>query len=255
MGRGPVVGQTLVESPDVQAISFTGSVETGRNIAAACVAGMRKLQLEMGGRNPLVVLDDADLATAVSCAVQGSFYSTGRRCTASSRLIVGSGIHDRLVAAVSDELRRLVVDDALKAGTQIGPVVDEKQLAQDLRYVDMGRDEGAMLAWGGERLNREEIFGPVATVIRVDGYDEALAVANDTPFGLSAGICTTSLKYAHHFKQNCAAGMVMVNVPTAGVDCHVPFGRRKGSSLGPREQGRHAVEFCTTVKTSYTLPV
>ena len=278
MGRGSVVGQALVESPDVHAISFTGSVETGRIIAAACVAGMKRFQLEMGGKNPLVVLDDADLATAVSCAVQGSFYSTGQRCTASSRLIVGSGIHDRFVAAVTDELRRLVVDDALKAGTQIGPVVDEKQLAQDLRYVDIGRDEGARLAWGGERLNREtpgfslqpalftetsnamrinreEIFGPVASVIRVDGYDEALAVANDTPFGLSAGICTTSLKYAQHFKQNSEAGMVMVNVPTAGVDYHVPFGGRKGSSFGPREQGRYAVEFYTTVKTSYTLPV
>ena len=278
LGSGRRVGQTLVDSPLVDAISFTGSVGVGESILAAASARRAKVQLEMGGKNPLVVLDDADLKTAVNCAVQGAFYSTGQRCTASSRLIVGSGIHDRFVAAVTDELRRLVVDDALKAGTQIGPVVDEKQLAQDLRYVDIGRDEGARLAWGGERLNREtpgfylqpalftetsnamrinreEIFGPVASVIRVDGYDEALAVANDTPFGLSAGICTTSLKYAQHFKQNSEAGMVMVNVPTAGVDYHVPFGGRKGSSFGPREQGRYAVEFYTTVKTSYTLPV
>ena len=278
MGRGSVVGEALLSSPDVAAISFTGSVATGRTIAAKCAAGMKKFQLEMGGKNPLVVLDDADLKTAVTCAVQGAFYSTGQRCTASSRLIVTEGIHDRFVTAVTEELKALVVDDALKAGTQIGPVVDQSQLDQDLRYVEIGRQEQARLAWGGERLNREtpgfylqpalftetsnqmrinreEIFGPVASVIRVKGYEEALAVANDTPFGLSAGICTGALKHAQHFKQHSEAGMVMVNLPTAGVDYHVPFGGRKGSSYGSREQGRYAVEFYTTVKTSYTLPV
>ncbi len=278
MGRGSVVGEALLSSPDVAAISFTGSVETGRAIAAKCAAGMKKFQLEMGGKNPLVVLDDADLRTAVGCAVQGAFYSTGQRCTASSRLIVSEGIHDRFVAAVTEELKALAVDDAVKPGTQIGPVVDQSQLDQDLHYIDIGRREQARLAWGGERLNREtpgfylqpalftettngmrinreEIFGPVATVIRVAGYDEALAVANDTPFGLSAGICTGSLKHAQHFKQHSEAGMVMVNLPTAGVDYHVPFGGRKGSSYGAREQGPHAVEFYTAVKTSYTLPV
>ena len=277
MGRGSVVGEALIESPDVAAISFTGSVDTGRAIGAKCFAGMKKFQLEMGGKNPLVVLDDADLKTAVGCAVQGAYYSTGQRCTASSRLIVTKGIHDKFVAAVTEELKSLVVGDALAAGTQIGPVVDQKQLEQDMRYIEIGRDEGATLAWGGERLNREtpgfylqpalftetgndmrinreEIFGPVATVIPVAGYEEALAVANDTQFGLSSGICTTSLKHAHHFKQHSEAGMVMVNLATAGVDYHVPFGGRKGSSYGPREQGRYAVEFYTTVKTSYTLP-
>ena len=278
MGRGSVVGEALLGSPDVAAISFTGSVDTGRAIAAKCAAGMKKFKLEMGGKNPLVVLDDADLKTAVGCAVQGAFYSTGQRCTASSRLIVTRDIHDRFVAAVTAELQALVVDDALKPGTQIGPVVDQSQLDQDLRYIDVGRQEQARLAWGGERLNREtpgyylqpalftettnqmrinreEIFGPVATVIRVADYEEALAVANDTPFGLSAGICTGSLKHAQHFKQHSEAGMVMVNLPTAGVDYHVPFGGRKGSSYGAREQGRYAVEFYTAVKTSYTLPV
>ena len=278
LGRGSVVGEALLGSPDVQAISFTGSVDTGRAIAAKCAAGMKRFQLEMGGKNPLVVLDDADLKVAVNCAVQGAYYSTGQRCTASSRLIVSKGIHDRFVTAVTEELKGLVVDDALKAGTQIGPVVDQKQLDQDMRFIEIGRGEGATMAWGGERLNRdtpgfylqpalftetdnamrinrEEIFGPVATVIPVAGYEEALAVANDTPFGLSAGICTTSLKHAQHFKQHSEAGMVMVNLPTAGVDYHVPFGGRKGSSYGPREQGRYAVEFYTLVKTSYTLPV
>jgi len=277
MGRGSVVGETLVNHPDVAAISFTGSVLTGRALAAKAIARMAKLQLEMGGKNPLVVLDDADLATAVNVAVQGSYFSTGQRCTASSRLIVTQGIHDRFVAAVGEKLKTLKVDDALAPGTDIGPVVDESQLKQDLSYLDVGKQEGATLAYGGERLTRgtegyymapalftgatnnmriarEEIFGPVACVLRVKDYDEALAMANDTDFGLASGIVTTSLKHASHFKRNAQAGMVMVNVPTAGVDYHVPFGGRKGSSYGPREQGRYAAEFFTTVKTAYTAP-
>jgi aldehyde dehydrogenase (NAD+) len=277
MGRGSVVGQVLLEDPRVNAISFTGSVPTGRKAAATAIGRMAKIQLEMGGKNPLVVLDDADLTTAVNCAVQGGFYSTGQRCTASSRVIVTEGIHDRLVGAMVDATKALVVDDALKQGTQIGPVVDQKQLDQDLSYIDITRKEGAKLAFGGERLNREktgfylqpalftettpdmrinreEVFGPVVSVVRVKDYEEALHVANDTEFGLSSGICTTSLKYASHFKRNADAGMVMVNLPTAGVDYHVPFGGRKGSSYGPREQGRYAAEFYTTVKTSYTMP-
>ena len=277
MGRGSVVGDALVTNPDVAGVSFTGSVETGRGIAAKAVARMAKVQLEMGGKNPLVILDDADLATAVNCAVQGAYFSTGQRCTASSRLIVTEGIHDRFVAALTEKLKSLKIDDALAAGTDIGPVVDQSQLDTDLKYVEIGRGEGAKLAIGGERvkrakdgyylapalftdatnamrISREEIFGPVAAVIRVKGYDEALAMANDTPFGLCSGIVTTSLKHASHFKRNAEAGMVMVNLPTAGVDYHVPFGGRKGSSYGAREQGRYAAEFFTTVKTAYTAP-
>lgn len=277
MGRGSVVGEAILKNEAIGAVSFTGSVETGKHVAATCAGRLAKVQLEMGGKNPMVVLDDADLDVAVGAAVNGAFFSTGQRCTASSRLIVAEGIHDRFVAATVEKLKSLKVDDALAAGTDIGPVVDESQLAQDLKYLDVGKQEGAKLAFGGERLNRskegyylqpalftettndmrinrEEIFGPVATVIRVKGYDEALAVANDTAFGLSAGICTTSLKHASHFKRNSDAGMVMVNLPTAGVDYHVPFGGRKGSSYGPREQGRYAAEFYTVVKTAYTLP-
>src|SRR5271165_450300 len=276
MGRGSVVGETMVNHPAMAAISFTGSVATGRGIGAKAIARMAKLQLEMGGKNPLVVLDDADLATAVNAAVQGAYYSTGQRCTASSRLIVTAGIHDRFVAAVAQKLGTLKVGDALAPGTDIGPVVDQSQLDQDLSYLDVGRREGARLL-GGERLTRahegyylapalfteasnamriarEEIFGPVATVIRAKDYDDALALANDTEFGLSAGIVTTSLKHASHFKRNAQAGMVMVNLPTAGVDYHVPFGGRKGSSYGPREQGRYAAEFFTVVKTTYIAP-
>jgi aldehyde dehydrogenase (NAD+) len=280
MGRGSEVGEAILSHADVAGVSFTGSIATGRRVAAACAAAtpMKKVQLEMGGKNPLVVLDDADLKTAVECAVNGAFFSTGQRCTASSRLIVTQGIHSKFVEAMVARMKELVVGDALKPGTQIGPVVDQSQLDQDLSYLKTGKDEGATLVWGGEllsretpgfylqpalftdasnsmRIAREEIFGPLATVIAAKDYDQALAIANDTPFGLSAGICTASLKHASHFKRNSEAGMVMVNLPTAGVDYHVPFGGRKGSSYGSREQGRYAAEFYTTVKTAYTLPV
>jgi aldehyde dehydrogenase (NAD+) len=278
MGKGSVVGEAMLQSPKVAAISFTGSVPTGRRVAQTGITAdpMKKLQLEMGGKNPMVVLDDADLSVAVDCAINSAFFSTGQRCTASSRLIVTEGIHDRFVQAMTERMKGLVIDDALKSGTQIGPVVDQGQLDQDLKYIRLGQEEGARLVAGGEllkrdapgfylapalftevdnrmRVAREEIFGPVATVIRAKDYDAALELANDTAFGLSSGICTTSLKYASHFKRNAEAGMVMVNLPTAGVDYHVPFGGRKGSSYGPREQGRYAAEFYTTVKTAYTF--
>jgi alpha-ketoglutaric semialdehyde dehydrogenase len=275
MGRGSVVGQVMLAHKDVNAISFTGSIDTGAKVAMACAARGAKFQLEMGGKNPLVVMADANLDAAVAGAVDGAFFQTGQRCTASSRLILDEKVHDAFVEKAVAAMQALKVDHALKDGTQIGPVVDEKQLAQDEKYIDIARQEGATLAWGGERLNRdtkghylspalftnttnsmrinqEEVFGPVASVIKVAGYDEALAVANDTAFGLSAGIYTSSLKYASDFRKKSQAGMVMVNLPTAGVDYHVPFGGRKGSSMGSREQGRFAAEFYTTVKTVYT---
>jgi len=275
MGKGSVVGQTMLESKDVNAISFTGSVGTGKRVAAASIEVGRKFQLEMGGKNPTVVLDDADLKVAVESVAQSAFFSTGQRCTASSRVIVTEGIHDAFVDALCERTKNLRVGDALDKNTEIGPVVDPGQLKQDMDYIAIGQAEGATLRVGGNRVNaptegyflqptlfteatnqmrisREEIFGPVASVIRVKNYEEALATANDTEFGLSAGIVTTSLKYATHFKRNAEAGMVMVNVPTAGVDFHVPFGGRKGSSYGSREQGKYAAEFFTVVKTAYT---
>ena len=276
MGPGSKVGQTLASSPKVRALSFTGSTGTGRIVGLACMERGAKVQLEMGGKNPLVVLDDADLDIAVTVALQGCFYSTGQRCTASSRLIVQEGMHDRFVAALAARMTALQVGHALEAGTDIGPVVSQDQLDQDRFYIDLAQQEGGRLVAGGElleratpgyylspalitethnamRVNREEIFGPVATVIRVRDYEEALATANDTPFGLSSGICTTSLKHATDFKRRSTAGMVMVNVPTAGVDYHAPFGGRKASSYGSREQGTYAREFYTATKTSYTL--
>ena len=277
MGSGSVVGDTFVNDPDVTAISFTGSMETGKSIARKAVERMAKFQLEMGSKNPLVVLDDADLATAVNVAVQGAYFSTGQRCTASSRLIVTDGIHDRFVAALTERLGTLKVGDALAPGIEMGPVVEQPQLDTDLEYIGVGQREGAKLAYGGQRIkrdtdghylaptlfteatnamriSREEIFGPVACVIRAKNYDEALALANDTETGLSSGIVTSSLKHASHFKRHAQAGMGMVNLPTAGVDYHVAFGGRKASSYGPREQGRYAAEFYTTVKTTYIAP-
>ena len=274
-GPGAGVGQAILDHPGIDAVTFTGGEATGRRVAEACGRHMRPCQLEMGGKNPLVVLDDADLDRAVRCALDGAFGQAGQRCTASSRLIVTEGVHTRFVEACVERLRGWRVDDALSPGIDMGPVASEEQMHRTLGWVERARREGATLRCGGEALrrgaegfyvspalltdttpdmsvNREEVFGPVATVIRVRDAEEALAVANDTPYGLSAGVCTTSLAHAQRFKRELRAGMVMVNLPTAGVDFHVPFGGRGASSLGPREQGTHAREFFTVVKTAYT---
>lgn len=274
MGRGATVGEAITRSPLINAISFTGSTTVGQKVLHQAIARSAKVQLEMGGKNPLIVLDDADIAVAVNCMVQGAYFSTGQRCTASSRIIVTEKIHDAYIDALRARMRSLRVGDATATGTDIGPVVDEVQLQKDLRYIALAQREGGEMVHGGHVLegaqpghylepalfvgttpemtiNREEVFGPLASVIRVKDYDEALAIANDTPFGLCGGIVTQSLKHATHYKRNAAVGMVMVNLPTAGVDYHVPFGGRKASSYGPREQGEYAREFYTTVKTAY----
>ncbi len=276
IGKGSVIGPQLIENKKISAISFTGSVPTGKSIAADCGARLKKVQLEMGGKNPMIVLDDADLDVAVEACLNGAFFSTGQRCTASSRLIVTEGIYDRFVSALSDRMSKLIVGHALEPTTQMGPVADVIQFNQNLDYIEVARSEGGNVQ-GGERLsrdtdgyfmapalitetnnnnriNREEVFGPIASVIRARDYEEALTIANDTPFGLAAGICTQSLKFASHFKKFSQAGMVMVNLPTAGVDYHVPFGGIKGSSFGAREQGTYAAEFYTSVKTAYVMP-
>ncbi|HPE24163.1 aldehyde dehydrogenase family protein [Albidovulum sp.] len=273
-GPGRAVGQRLVESRAVDAISFTGSVPVGRQIAASAVANMTKVQMEMGSKNPMLVMDDADLDLAVAHAANAAFGGTGQKCTAASRLIVHEAVHDAFVERLVAAARALKVGHALEDGTQIGPVVSEDQLAQNLDYIALGKAEGAELLCGGDRLerptkgfymapavfagtrndmrvNREEMFAPVTCVIRAGSYDEALAIANDSDFGLTAGIMTRSLSRASHFRANMRAGCVMVNLPTAGTDYHVPFGGRGASSFGPREQGRYAAEFYTTVKTAY----
>lgn len=274
MGSGREVGQALVESPKVDAISFTGSVPVGRGIAAAAVSNMTKVQMEMGSKNPMIIMDDCELDLAVAHAAGAAFGGTGQKCTAASRLIVHEKIHDAFVEKLVAAAQAYKVGHALKEGTQIGPVVSGGQLKQNLDYIALGKAEGAELLCGGQRLerdtegyfmapavfagtrndlriNREEMFAPITCVIKVAGYSEALDVANDSDFGLTAGIMTTNLARANHFRANMRAGCVMVNLPTAGTDYHVPFGGRGASSFGSREQGRYAAEFYTTVKTAY----
>jgi aldehyde dehydrogenase (NAD+) len=274
MGSGAEAGQALIDSPGVDAVTFTGSLGVGRGIAAAAARNLTRFQLEMGSKNALVVMDDGDLDLAVACALNGAFGGTGQKCTASSRLIVHRGVHDAFVEKMAEGIGALKVGHALEDGTQIGPVVDARQLQGNLDYVALAREEGCAHVCGGERLeretegyfmspalftgtrndmrvNREEMFAPIACVIRADDYDEALAIANDTEFGLTSGIVTRSLARATHFRRNVRTGCVMVNLPTAGTDYHVPFGGRGNSSHGPREQGRYAVEFYTQVKTAY----
>ncbi|MDP6968162.1 MAG: aldehyde dehydrogenase family protein [Gammaproteobacteria bacterium] len=272
MGSGAEVGEQLINSPEVDAISFTGSLQVGRRVAQAAAGNLTKFQLEMGSKNALIVLDDADLDNAADCAVGGAFGGTGQKCTASTRLIVTAGVHDAFVEKMQARMAKLKVGDALAEGVNIGPVVDAKQLQQNRDYMQLAQDEGCELVCGGDiddskgyfmtpalfintrndmRINREETFAPIACIIKVADYDEALATLNDTEYGLTGGICTQSLKYASHFKRHAKTGCAMVNLPTAGTDYHVPFGGRKNSSYGSREQGQYAEEFYTEVKTCY----
>ena len=277
MGSGAEVGEQLVNSREIDAISFTGSLLVGRNIAASAAPNLVKLQMEMGSKNALYVDETADLDIAVASAVNGAYFGTGQKCTASSRLVVHEKIHDEFVDRMVSAIAELKVDHALKDGTQIGPVVDEKQLRQNLDYVALAESEGCEKVIGGERLgrdtegffqapalfinsrndmrvNREEMFGPLACVIKAADFDEGLAIVNDTEFGLTAGIITGSLGLATRFKRQARSGCVMVNLPTAGTDYHVPFGGRGNSSYGSREQGSYAREFYTSVKTAYIRP-
>ena len=274
MGAGSSIGDALVTSAAIDAITFTGSVETGRRIAAGAIANMTRMQMEMGSKNALAVMDDADIDLAVACAVNGAYGGTGQKCTASSRLIVHDAVHDQFVDKMLAAAKALQVGHALEEGTQIGPVVSDTQLAENLDYVALAKSEGGEILCGGERLslahdgfymapclvagtqndwrvNREEMFAPIACIMRAGSYDEALNIVNDTPFGLTAGIITKSLARASHFRRNADTGCVMVNLPTAGTDYHVPFGGRGDSSYGPREQGQYAVDFFTSVKTAY----
>jgi alpha-ketoglutaric semialdehyde dehydrogenase len=274
MGPGGKLGHALAAEVDVQGISFTGSCEVGRDVAAAAAPRFVKLQLEMGSKNPLVIMDDADLGRAVDIAINGAFGGTGQKCTASSRLIVHRPVLDALTERFVARAKALRVGPALAEGTQMGPVVSEAQLAGNLAYVELARQEGCEIACGGERLqlkqqgfymsptvvtgsrndmrvNQEEMFAPIACIIPAGDLDEAIAIANDTRFGLTAGIATRSLARATKFRRESRSGCVMVNLPTAGTDYHVPFGGVRQSSYGPREQGRYAIEFYTQAKTSY----
>ncbi|TWB25650.1 aldehyde dehydrogenase family protein [Nitrospirillum bahiense] len=270
MGPGSRLGPALVDGAD--AISFTGSPGVGQDILARSVPRRIKVQLELGGKNPLVVLDDADLDLAADIAVQGAFHSTGQRCTATSRIIVHRHVHDAFVERLVARTRGLRVGDPMAPETDMGPVVNEGQLQKNLGYVAEARTEGAELACGGKRLdrpgwfmepalfvgtnnamriNRDEVFGPVACIISADDLDHAIAIANDSEHALSSGVVTRSLSAAEAFRRRSHAGLVMVNAPTAGIDYHVPFGGRGASGYGGREQGSAAIEFFTEGKTAY----
>ena len=274
MGSGGEVGDVLINSPLADAITFTGSLGVGRRIAQAAAINLTKFQLEMGSKNALVVMDDADLELAVNCAMNGAFSGTGQKCTASSRLIVHRKVHDAFIERMIERMQALKVGHALDPDTAMGPVVEQRQLQENQNYLQLGQEEGAKLTWGGElleratpgyymapalftqthnamRINREEMFAPIACVIPADDYEHALNLANDTEFGLTGGIITQSLTRAVHFRRHLKTGCVMVNLPTTGTDYHVPFGGRGNSSFGSREQGRYAVEFYTQVKTAY----
>lgn len=274
LGSGGAIGGHLAGHPGIDAISFTGSLGVGKQIAAAAGISLTRFQLELGSKNPLVVASDADLNIAVNAAVMGAFSGTGQKCTASSRIIVDAAIHDAFVEHFAAAARVYKVGHALAAGSQMGPLASGDQMETVQGYLELARQEGCEHVTGGERLdlatdghylspavfingksamrtNQEEIFGPFACVIKVDSYEEGLAVANDTDFGLSASIITRSLARASHFRQHAEAGCVMVNLPTTGTDYHFPFSGRKQSSFGPGEQASAAREFYTQSKTSY----
>ncbi len=273
---GGAIGAAL-SSAKVDGISFTGSVATGRKIAQAAIQNMARIQCEMGSKNPMLIMDDADMDVAIANCLHGAFGATGQKCTAASRLIVHKDIHDEFVDKFAKAASEKRVGHALDEGTELGPVVSEAQMNKIKSYMDLAKNEGGELLTGGDRLqrntegyylaptvyanttndmrvNREEVFGPMTCVIKVDDYEEGLATANDTEFGLSGAIVTSSLKHAEHFKRNAQFGSVLVNLPTAGLDYHVPFGGRNASSYGPREQGEHAKDFYTIIKTAYTNP-
>jgi acyl-CoA reductase-like NAD-dependent aldehyde dehydrogenase len=275
-GPGSKVGHEIVTNSKVRAISFTGSETTGSGIAVEAAKRRARVQLEMGGKNPTIVLNDADVTDAVNTVVNAAFFSTGQRCTATSRVIVEEPLVDRFTAALVERTRALKVGDGLQTGIEVGPSIDERQLGTVLEYVGIGQKEGARLQVGGERLKhgpyergyfsspavltdvapdmrvaQEEIFGPVLTVLPARNLEDAVRIANGIRFGLSAAICTQSLSAAFEFINRIDAGLVMVNLPSAGVEYHVPFGGSKESSFGVREQGPAALEFYTETKTVY----
>jgi aldehyde dehydrogenase (NAD+) len=273
---GGATGAALVSHDGVDAISFTGSQRTGAAVLQTATKNGVRVQMEMGGVNGLIVAADADLANAVDCIVNGAFYAAGQRCTATSRVIVEEAIADDLTARLIERIKALPMGDPRAAGTLIGPLASMKQKALIAAQVSAVEASGLTPATGGSAvdaphafypptlfvdapidsaLTHEEIFGPVAALFRVADFDAALAALNVNRFGLSAGLCTTSLAKAERFKLRARAGMLMINQPTAGVDYHAPFGGTAASSYGPREQGRLARQFYTTVKTSYQLPL
>jgi aldehyde dehydrogenase (NAD+) len=272
IGRGSEVGTPLVMHPKVGAISFTGSVAVGHQVRDEATALGKRVQLELGGHNPLIVTADADLGRAVEAAYAGAFWSAGQKCTATRRIYVEAPVYDEFRQAFLDRIDNGKVGDPADPETEVGPLVNEKQLNDVLEAIEQGKREGGKVLAGGERvddesylvaptlfegvaddamLSCEEVFGPVTSLYRYDTLDEAIERANAVEFGLSASIFTNSLDATQEFVKRLEAGILHVNSQTAGADVHVPFGGIKGSGYGPHEQGRAALEFYTEVVTVY----
>ncbi|MFS0722560.1 alpha-ketoglutaric semialdehyde dehydrogenase GucD [Paenibacillus sp. 1P07SE] len=279
VGSGSVIGQGIAEHPDINGITFTGSNAVGKQVGQAALARGAKYQLEMGGKNPIIIAEDADLELAVDATISGGLKSTGQKCTATSRVIVVKGIYDAFKARLLEKVAALKVGDGLAADTWLGPCANEKQMETVLSYVKKGVEEGAALLQGGERLEQgelsdgfyvtpaifegvtsrmaiaqEEIFGPVLALIEARDIDEAIELANDTEYGLSASIYTQNIGNVLSFVQDMDAGLVRVNAETAGVELQAPFGGMKQSSSHSREQGQAAIEFYTSIKTVFIKP-
>jgi len=275
-GSGGELGKALVNAGPVKAISFTGSNDVGNWIHTEASKRRLRIQLEMGGKNPTIVLGDADLKMAVENVCNAAFFSTGQKCTATSRAIVEDGIYDQFVAALVERTKKLKVGDGMQAGIDIGPCVDQGQLDTVLKYVEIGRKESGEPLCGGNRLTggaydkgffveptifadvkpsdtiaREEIFGPVLAITRAKDFEDAMRLANDTPFGLSSSIQTSNLSRALEYVYRAEAGLLTINLPSAGVEYQLPFGGTKDSSFGPKEQGPAALEFYSDFKTIY----
>ena len=272
IGRGSAVGTPLAEHPQVKAVSFTGSVVVGHEVRDRVVARGGRVQLELGGHNPLIVMPDADLGRAVEAAYAGAFWSAGQKCTATRRIFAHDSVYDEFRSRLLERIESGKVGDPTDPDVEVGPVVTEKALAEILGAIQQGKAEGGTLLVGGERLDDdslliaptlfegvsdesllscEEVFGPVTSLYRFSTTDEVIARANAVPFGLSASIFTDSLASARRFANELEAGILHVNQQTAGADVHVPFGGVKGSGYGPHEQGRAAIEFYTEVVTVY----
>jgi aldehyde dehydrogenase (NAD+) len=275
-GPGASVGNALVESPQVQGISFTGSTEIGTNLYAQGARLLKKVQCEMGGKNAVILLSDADLDKALGGIIQGAFGSTGQRCTATSRVIVEEGVYDQFLEQLIDRTSKLKLGPGLEAGVDVSPLASQYQFDKVMEYIGIGTEEGANLAWGGHartggafdqgyyveptiftevtpemRIAQEEIFGPVLTVFRAKDLEDAVRISNSVKFGLSSSVYTRDLNRAFQYINTVEAGMVHVNAPTLGGEVHLPFGGLKASGVGHREQGVEAVDFFSEVITVY----
>ncbi|MBL8237645.1 MAG: aldehyde dehydrogenase family protein [Bryobacterales bacterium] len=275
-GSGGEIGNALVSAKPLKAVSFTGSCEIGNWLHAEASKRHLRIQLEMGGKNPTIVLADADFKSAVENVCNAAFFSTGQKCTATSRAIVEESIYDQFVEALKERTAKLKVGNGMEPGIDIGPAVDQGQLDTNLKYIEIGKQEGARLVLGGNRLTggaydkgyfveptifadvtenmrlaQEEVFGPVLAVMKAKDFNDAMRIANNIPFGLSASVQTTNLSRVFEFVYGCEAGLLTINLPSAGVEYQLPFGGTKDSSFGPKEQGPAAMDFYSDYKTVY----